>query len=190
MKKVCVDTNMLVWYVKRSFTKGQEDFLEKADYLFEYFEKNNIQVVIPSIAVAELLGSVEDEEERGEYFDFMSNNFEIIQHDILSAKVYAELRVKLSKSNAKSYASSQNIPKCMMTNDYNICSMAISSGCDAIFSHNLKHFEKFADHKIPIYDLNYVEDLKVIQTEYVGYRKEYGDPSQTSLIDQLNEKDK
>ena len=62
MKKVCVDTNILIWYIKKECTKGQEDMLEKAEYLFDYFERSEILIVIPSLVVAELLGNVEDEE--------------------------------------------------------------------------------------------------------------------------------
>lgn len=159
MKKVCVDTNMLIWYIKRQCTQGQEDCLVKAEYLFNYFQDKNIEVVIPSLVVAELLGNVEDEDEREGYFDYMSENFQIAQHDVLSARKFAELRLKLTKANEANYAKG-NTPKCQITNDYNICSVALSSGCDAIFSHNLKDFEKFVEHQIPIYTLDYVEELK------------------------------
>lgn len=151
---------MLIWYVKRQCTAGQEDCLDKAEYLFNYFEKNNIIVVIPSLAVGELLGNVEDDEEREEYFDYINSNFEIAQHDIVSARKFVELRLKLTRANAQSYAKSIGVPKCQMTNDYNICAVAIAHGCDAIFSHNLKDFERFADHQIPIYTLDYVDYLK------------------------------
>lgn len=165
MKKVCVDTNMLIWYIKRQCTPGQEDCLDKADYLFNYLERNKITVVVPSVVVAELLGNVVDEDEREEYFDYIAENFEIAQHDVLSARKYAELRVKLSTVNAKQYLSQNNIPKCQITNDYNICSVAISSGCDTIFSHNIKHFEKFADHQIKILTLHDVDELKASENK-------------------------
>lgn len=174
---------MLVWYIKRQCTEGQEEFLIKADYLFDYFERNKILVVIPSLAVAELLGSVDDEDERDEYFDYMTNNFEIAQYDIVSAKIYSELRVNLTKTNAKSYSSEKNIPKCMMTNDYNICSIALSSGCDAIFSHNLKDFEKFANHRIPIYTLDHVDILKAQDKE----NNKNGDTSQLGFFEDLDD---
>tara|TARA_R110002020_G_scaffold259768_3_gene473891 strand:+ start:42512 stop:43093 length:582 start_codon:yes stop_codon:yes gene_type:complete len=166
MKKVCVDTNILIWYIKRQCTAGQEENLDKAAYLFKHFEENNIIVVIPSLVIAELLGNVEDEDEREEYFDYINSNFDVAQHDIVSARKYIELRLKLSKTNAKSYAKSNGVPKCQMTNDYNICSVALSSECDAVFSHNLKDFEKFADHQIPILTLDYVDVLKSQETSH------------------------
>lgn len=185
MKKVCLDTNILVWYIKRQATDGQEGFISKADYLFEYFERNNITLVIPSIVLAELLGSVDDEDKRNEYFDYMNSNFDIAQYDIVSSRWYADLRVKLSKTNAKEYAHKNNIPKCMMTNDYNICAVALSSGCDAIFSHNLKDFEKFIDHQIPIYTLDYVDKLKAQDEEFA--KRQTPVSSQISFFDGLNE---
>lgn len=187
MKKVCVDTNILVWYIKRLATKGQEDYIQKADYLFEYFEKKNITIVIPSIVLAELLGSMEDEDIRDHYFDYMNENFEIAQYDIVSARIYADLRVKLSETNAKSYAHENNIPKCMMINDYNICAVALSSGCDAIFSHNLKDFEKFIDHQIPIFTLDYVDKLKAEDEEFE--KRQTSVSRQFSFLSELTEEE-
>lgn len=181
---------MLVWYIKKQCTKGQEEYLEKADYLFNYFEKNNILIVIPSLVVGELLGNIEDEDEREGYFDYISSNFEIAQHDIVSARKFTELRLKLSKTNAKSYATENNIPKCLMINDYNICAVAISSGCDAVFSHNLKDFEHFADHQILIYNLDYVDVLKAEEEKNEKFHsKKSKDPAQTSFFDQTNDND-
>ena len=187
MKKVCVDTNILIWYIKKECTKGQEDMLEKAEYLFDYFERSEILIVIPSLVVAELLGNVEDEEKREEFFDYITANFEIAQHDIVSARKYIKLRLELSKKNAKSYASSNGIPKCQMINDYNICSVAISSGCDAIFSHNLQDFEKFANHEIDIFTLDYVDELKAQARQSIKLLRK--NPDQTSLLDDLEELD-
>lgn len=185
MKKVCLDTNILVWYIKRQATTGQEGFIPKADYLFEYFERKNIIVVIPSLVLAELLGNVEDEDKRDEYFDYMSSNFDIAQYDIVSSRYYADLRAKLTKTNAKEYAKKNNIPKCMMTNDYNISAVALSSGCDAIFSHNLKDFEKFIDHQIPIYTLDYVDKLKEQDEEFA--KRQTPVSLQMNFLDNLEE---
>ncbi|CAZ98718.1 type II toxin-antitoxin system VapC family toxin [Zobellia galactanivorans] len=183
MKKVCLDTNILVWYIKRQATKGQEGFIPKVDYLFKHFEKKNITIVIPSIVLAELLGSVADEDKRDEYFDYLNSNFEIAQYDIVSSRQYADLRAKLSKKNAKQYANKKSVPKCMMINDYNICAVALSSGCDAIFSHNLKDFEKFIDHRIPIYTLDYVDKLKKEEEKIT--KRQLSQSNQFSLLNDL-----
>lgn len=180
MKKVCVDTNMLIWYIKRQCTKGQEDYLDKADYLFNYLEKNDIQIVIPSVVVAELLGNVEDEDEREKYFDYISENFEIAQHDVVSARRFVGLKVKLLKTNAEQYRKQNNIPKCQITNDQNICCVALSSGCDTIFSHNLKDFEKFANHEINILTLDYVDTLKMEEEQNKNKLLKI-DPNQVTL---------
>jgi predicted nucleic acid-binding protein len=160
MKKVCVDTNMLIWYIKKQCTQGQEDCLEKAEYLFDYLSSKGITTVIPSIVLAELLGTVDDDDLRETYFDFISANFEIVQFDILSSRKFIELKVKQQRNNADIYAKGGSKAKCEITNDQNICASAIASGCDTIFSHNLKDFEKFAGGQIQILTLDYVEVLK------------------------------
>lgn len=151
---------MLVWYVKREATIGQESFIAKADELFNYFESEKIRVVVPSLVVGELMCNVADETKREEIFDFISDNFEIIQHDVLSAREFARLRISSDRESAKAYANSNSIPKCRMINDHNICAVALSNKCDAIFSHNLKDFEKFNNGEIPIYTLDYVDTIK------------------------------
>ncbi len=160
MKKVCVDTNMLVWYVKRTATDGQEENVEKADILFQYFIDKKIKVVVPSLVVGELMCNVPDDEEREKIFDFIQESFEIIQHDVLSAREFSRLRITLDRKAAKIFAKEAEIPNCRMLNDHNICAVAMSNNCDAIFSHNLKDFDKFNNGEIPIYTLDFVEVIK------------------------------
>ncbi|MCF6133443.1 type II toxin-antitoxin system VapC family toxin [Flavobacterium wongokense] len=190
MKRVCVDTNMLIWYIKRQCTEGQEDCLVKAEWLFNYFERKKIDVVIPSIVVAELLAHVEDEEEREGYFDFINDNFEVAQHDIRSARKYVKLMQQLIANNAGDYAKDKGVKKFQLTNDYNICSVALSSDCDAIFSHNLKDFEQFANHQIPIFTLDYVDVLKrEEEAEDLASPKSKHNPDQVNIFDIFNDDD-
>ena len=190
MKRVCVDTNMLIWYIKRQCSEGQEDFLDKAEWLFKYFERKKIDVVIPSLVVAELLAHVENDEEREGYFDYINTHFEIAQHDIKSARKYVQLMQQLIANNANDYAKDKGVKRFQLTNDYNICSVALSSDCDAIFSHNLKDFEQFANHQIPIYTLDYVNILKEEEeAENLANPKSKHNPEQVNLFDLMNDDD-
>lgn len=159
MKKVCVDTNMLIWHLKRQATKGQEGNIEKSDRLFAYFQKKGIIIVVPSLVVGELMCNVTDEDERERIFDFISSHFEIVPHDTKAARVFSRLRITLDRNTIKEHADQNNIPKCRMVNDHNICAVAIASDCNAIFSHNLKDFDKFNNGEIPIYTLDFVDTI-------------------------------
>jgi predicted nucleic acid-binding protein len=183
MKKVCVDTNILVWYVKRTATEGQEENIEKSDFLFQYFEHKKIKVVVPSLVVGELMCNVSDDEKRDQIFDYIQEHFEIVQHDVRSAREFSRLRVSLDRKQAKDFAKQIDVPNCRMLNDHNICAVALSNDCDAIFSHNLKDFDKFNNNEIPIYTLDYVEELKKELEAENLIKKPLKDESQVNLWD-------
>lgn len=160
MKKVCLDTNILVWGVKETANAGQEKNIPRAKFLFEYFDAKKITVIVPSLVLGELMGNVTDDDEREKIFDYISKNFQVVMHDTVASIEFAKMRVSLDAKNIKQYANTNSIPKCRMINDYNICSVAVADGCDAIFTHNLKDFEKFIDGKMPIYDIEHSDVLK------------------------------
>lgn len=160
MRKACIDTNILGWFVKGYTSDDDEVKLEKSRFLFEWLEEQQVNVVIPSLVVGEMMSDVEDEGERERISDFVSANFEVLQHDIMSARQFAGMRIELDKKNVKQYRHQNNVPKCRMINDYNICSVALSNNCDVIFTNNTKDFEVFLNDKIPVFSLDYVDIIK------------------------------
>ncbi len=184
MKKVCLDTNILVWGVKETANAGQEINIPRAKFLFEYFDAKKITVVIPSLVLGELLSNVTDVDEAERIFDYISANFEILQHDVLSARVFARKRIQLDAKNIKQYLQENHVPKCRMINDLNICSMAIASECDGIFTNNLRDFQKFMDGEIPIYDIEHSDVLKAqLEAENLASPKSKQDTGQGNLFE-------
>lgn len=159
MRKVCVDSNFLVWAIKERASAGQEYLIPIAKKVVEYLDQNKIEIVVPSLVVAELLSDIEDDDTRDLLADVISNNFRVIQYDVLCAKEFASLRVKMDKGVMKEHRVSNNIHQSRLKADYNICASAIATNCDAIITNNKKDFLKYSDGKIPIYTLEDMEKL-------------------------------
>lgn len=162
MRKICVDTDILWWYILGETKNINNDEFSNAKYLFNWFENEGKMVVIPSIVVGELLSSVDDIDKREEISDFINDNFEVLQYDIISARTFADIQVEKNKEKniLESYRKNNNVLKCKMKNDWNIASCAISNNCDAIFSNNSKDYNTFVGNKIPVFNLSYVEKIK------------------------------
>lgn len=164
MKKVCVDSNFLVWAVKESASAEQQHLIPIAQNIIVYFDSNNIEIVVPSLVVAELLCNIEDESKRDDLAEVISNNFMVVQYDVLCAKEFASLRVKMDKGVMSQYRVQNNLQQSRIKADYNICASAIAFKCDAIITNNKRDFEKFSDGRIPIFtleDMNqYISDAQ------------------------------
>lgn len=48
MNRVCIDTDILGWAIKGYTTDGEDEKIEKAKYLIEYFNQEKITIYIPS----------------------------------------------------------------------------------------------------------------------------------------------
>lgn len=165
MKKICVDTDIFGWFVKKTSNEGQEDNITKAEWLFNWFFEEKIKVVIPSLVVAEILSGVHDEDKREEISDFICDNFEILQFDIISARIFSDIQIEKYRGNGKErlqqYRNQNSVPSCAMKNDWSIASCAISNNCQAIFTNNSRDYKKFVgEDRLQIYDLSFVDEKK------------------------------
>ena len=61
MSLIVLDTQILIWAVKREATPGQEPMIEKAARYLEHLDKCKDQMIIPGVVVSEFLANVPDE---------------------------------------------------------------------------------------------------------------------------------
>lgn len=50
MKLACLDTQVLIWAIKKEATAGQEEMIERASMLIDRLAKSEIKIVIPTIS--------------------------------------------------------------------------------------------------------------------------------------------
>ena len=52
---VCLDTQIVIWGVKKQSTPDQSEMILRAEYLLEKFLSSGTKILVPSIVVAEIL---------------------------------------------------------------------------------------------------------------------------------------
>lgn len=147
---VCIDSQICVWGIKGKSSPDQEHMIPKAERFFHYLDENKIEVLIPTIVLAEIL-MPEPKEIHPEYMEVISKHFIIAPFDERSAMKYAEiLNVRLEE--AKDYAKDNAIRREKMKMDHAIVATAIIHGCSCIYSHD-KGLASFAKDLIEVREI-------------------------------------
>lgn len=139
---VCLDTNILIWGVKRQANPKQKHMIPRAQDLIHTLEKNRSQVIVPSLVLAELLMPV-DEADYGKFFAELNRKFMVVPFDGQAAFHFATLWKQHKKRQSE--APEQNKPtRAKMKTDFMIVATAISREADCIYSSDtdVKNFAK------------------------------------------------
>jgi predicted nucleic acid-binding protein len=81
---VTLDTNALIWGLKRECTPGQEDMLRRADLLLEELAHQESQLVLPTVSLAELMAPL-GEPQRTTFSQKARERFLIVPFDARAA---------------------------------------------------------------------------------------------------------
>lgn len=173
-KPVCIDSHLIIWGIKKQASEGQEHMIEKAENFFKYMDNERIEIIIPSIVVAEIL-TPEDETKRAEYSRILTKSFRICDFDLLASKKYAEL-LSTKLSNVKQYAQDNGIRKDKMKFDFGIVATAIVNNASIIYSHD-PDLTKFASGLIDVRTMPSIPQQTSMdfEIEETGVRVDMGD---------------
>lgn len=129
MTLVCLDTHILIWGLKHEAEPGQEEMIARARALLESFDKDNTQVMIPSVVLAELLINIPSEQHLG-FISELERKFMIIPFDSGASLKYADLwNTKKQIRNEDSTFTREHFKTDLM-----IVASAISRESDCIYS--------------------------------------------------------
>jgi predicted nucleic acid-binding protein len=90
MNKVCFDTQVLVWALRRPRDTREEILNEKARYLLEILERSHSIIALPAVVVAEFLFAVPIGE-RPSALAALDHQFQIVPFDGLAAFEFTRL---------------------------------------------------------------------------------------------------
>lgn len=156
---VCFDSNVVIWGIKKKASKGQEHMIEKTIKYIELLDKSKIQILIPSVVIAEILSNEPKEKHIGILKELSQNKFVIGHFNTLTAKIFAELFGD-SISHDKEYRTENQIRKDKMKLDYMIVATAIENNASYICSNDKKDLETFSKGKIRIINVPDVPEQK------------------------------
>lgn len=135
---VCFDTHIVIWGVKKTANPEQEDCIPKAVHLIEKCEKDGIEIIIPSVVVAELL-CILDDDEKNKLLGTLEKHFLIIPFDLHAALHYSQIWRRHHGLRAE-----LGVTREQMKADFMIVSTAVARGASCIYSHDgpLRAFAK------------------------------------------------
>lgn len=90
MKKVCLDTNVVIWGLLKKATVGQEAMIRRAEALLQFLQQKKVSVIIPSVVLGESMVKL-SEDERGSFLAKVSDRLFVAPFDQLSALHFARL---------------------------------------------------------------------------------------------------
>lgn len=126
-----VDTNILIWWIRETATPSQEEMVKRAGWLFEFFDEEDVEVMIASITLAEFLtGS--DAKGRARERQVAEESLIVQPFDARAAEKAAELW-SIGRSLPE-YQDQRNVLKA----DLLIVAAAVTGGASRIYSHDAK----------------------------------------------------
>ncbi len=152
MDLVCFDTHIIIWGVRRKATSGQEDRIEKSEYLINKCEKDGIKIMVPSVVVAEVLCAL-DPGLHNAVSELMHHRFIVPPFDTQAALHFAKMwrDKKQLKDDGE-----MSISRAEMKADFMITATALARGASCIYSEDAG-LKKFAQDYIDVRSLPSVE---------------------------------
>jgi predicted nucleic acid-binding protein len=131
-------------------TPGQEENIEKAKYLIDKCEKDEIKVMVPSVVVAELLCAL-DPKLHNAFSELMHRRFIVPSFDTQAALYFANMW-----RNKKQLKAGGGISRSEMKADFMITATALARGASCIYSED-SGLKMFAQDYIDVKPLPNVE---------------------------------
>ena len=154
MRVICLDTNILIWGIRKEITEEEKSKILKTRHFLDQIKTE--KVIIPSIVCAELLMKVPPEEHSLVISKF--NGFMIIPVDSFVASIFAELWYKenLSLQDGNSLHGSFEMTKHELKADLFILATAISQNCNELYTDDIK-FSNLAKNHIEVKSIPSIE---------------------------------
>ncbi len=154
MDLVCFDTQIIIWGVKKQATIGQENNIEKAKYLIKLCEQDKIDVIVPSVVVAEILCGLEPDS-RNPFVELMHHRFIAPPFDTQAALQFAHIW-----RNKRQIQGEIGISRAEMKADFMIIATAVVRGAECIYSEDVG-LKKFAQDYIDVRPLPNIPPMQM-----------------------------
>lgn len=145
-KLVAVDNHILGWGIREHATPGQEDMIERTKMFFEESKKNDTNIMIPAIVLAELLSAIEPKH-HPMVLNLIRDAFYVAPFDAPAAAIFAKLWQE--KTAIVKQLQGQGATRQELKADGMIVATAIAQKAGALYSHDDK-LKSFAGVSIEV----------------------------------------
>jgi predicted nucleic acid-binding protein len=152
MKLVCVDTQTVIWGVRRVATAGQEDMIPRAVALFQRCAKDRDLVVVPTVVLGELLAGV-PVDSQPEFVRQVQRRFVLAPFDAAAALAFGRLwQEHKEKVIPQARTEMADLTRAEIKADHMIAATALARRCDHLCTAD-KALARFAERHVPILHL-------------------------------------
>lgn len=150
---VCIDSHVVVWGIKKQSANGQEPMIPKTINFLEYLDDQNIEILLPSPCMVEVL-SVVPPEKYPRFFALINKRFRIGSLDTIASQKCAEMIYDKYQNDPEFIeARKSNIyPRRKMKYDFLISAISIVNNAKCIYS-NDSDIRKFASNYIDVREI-------------------------------------
>lgn len=124
---VCFDSNFIIWGIKQAASAGQEAEIDKATYIVAQAAKQGTRILIPAVALGEVLSSL-CAEDRETFVRRVNSSFFVAPYDTAAALLYA----RMWQARKPDRAHTRNETKA----DFLIAAIAVVNKCECIYSND------------------------------------------------------
>lgn len=129
---VCIDSHVFIWGIKKKPSPEQISMVERTEKFFQWIDANSVQVIIPSIVIAEVL-IPEPLDTHAKYLEIIHETFIVANFDERAALKYAEIAGK-KWGYLKQLSSDSGIRREKMKLDHMIIACGLVNGATCIYS--------------------------------------------------------
>lgn len=169
-----VDTNILIWGVRKEPDANRPDMVERCSRLIADLQARNITIAVPSVVLAEYLMGHSSVDQKREYL-IIGQSFFVPPFDVAAAAICAELYDKETFDAIVS----QGVPRQCLKTDYKVIATAIAARASRIYTDNVAQFRRIAGNRIMVSEVPAIGGPPALSSDD-GIR-ESGPRTQTAL---------
>lgn len=147
MGAFCIDTQTVVWGVRRIATPGQEDMIDRASVFIQQCQDAGDTLIIPAIVLAELLAGI-PADQHADFFQTIHRRFIVAPFDGPAATLYGKLWWE-HKQNLPSPNGDESPNRQIAKADRMIAATAIAARCDALVTDD-RQLTRFSSSNIAV----------------------------------------
>lgn len=137
---VCIDTNILIWGIRKEASPGQEDNILYAKHFLKTLHNRDNNIIIPTPVIAELFTPL-PKEAYPKMHKKIAELGSICSFDLGASLKYASLFSSLSKKDRQKNNIELETTKSAMKIDLMILSIALVNKCEILYTNNVKDFK-------------------------------------------------
>jgi predicted nucleic acid-binding protein len=134
-KVVCLDTQILIWGLKKQAKPEQQDEIAKAEYFLKKCDEEKTAIIIPSVVIAELLAGI-PLAEHGAFLGLVNKRFMIASFDLPAAAIYGEYFESWRAAHPDSSFREEGFSRVKFKVDHMILAIAVTRDANCLYTND------------------------------------------------------